>query len=294
MLYHFRLIDHFTGKAPLNLPFFLHRSLTKVCNKVKAKPHSIKNVLCHFGLIKMIILEELRQKERTWQHFVFWEGFETQTQPKNENKKAGKKQPTPQSISRRRRALPKSLEEKKSSSKPKKAKKKLDFKTNPEQSTVKKENVLNLPYTDSDTKPEKDDEILAIKSLEHFMEPAQDLEVFTSFEEGGTSRKKKTDDSRLIKKLRKKIKQHKVLERVIKERYEILSKNFVETDKAFERLALKTVREKKRKKKILADKNRFLRIARCLKIKNKSLKAKLVASTPLKLLAETIGNLVED
>jgi hypothetical protein len=43
----------------------------------------------------MIILEELRQKERTWQHFVFWEGFETQTQPKNEKKKAGKKQPTP-------------------------------------------------------------------------------------------------------------------------------------------------------------------------------------------------------
>jgi hypothetical protein len=126
------------------------------------------------------------------------------------------------------------------------------------------------------------------------MEPAQDLEVFTSFGEGGTSRKKKTNDSRLIKKLRKKIKQHKVLERVIKERYEILSKNFAETNKAFKRLALKRVREKKRKKKILADKNRFLRIARCLKIKNKSLKAKLVASTPLKLLAETTGNLVED
>ena len=66
------------------------------------------------------------------------------------------------------------------------------------------------------------------------------------------------------------------------------------TDKDFERLALKRVREKKRKKKILADKNRFLRIARCLKIKNKSLKEKLATSSPLKLLAETIGNLAED
>jgi hypothetical protein len=97
----------------------------------------------------MIILEELRQRKRTWQHFLFWEGFETQTQPTNEKKKASKKQPAPQSISKRRRALPKSPEEKKSSMKPKKVKKKLDFETNPEQSTIKKVNVLNLPYTNS-------------------------------------------------------------------------------------------------------------------------------------------------
>jgi hypothetical protein len=30
MLYHFKLLDHFTGKTLLNLPFFLHKSLTKV------------------------------------------------------------------------------------------------------------------------------------------------------------------------------------------------------------------------------------------------------------------------
>jgi hypothetical protein len=100
MLYHFRLLDHFTGKVLLNFPFFLHRSLTKVCNRIRAEPFSIKNALCHYGLIKMIILEELRQRKRTWQHFLFWEGFETQTQPMNEKKKAGKKQPTPQSSSR--------------------------------------------------------------------------------------------------------------------------------------------------------------------------------------------------
>jgi hypothetical protein len=170
----------------------------------------------------------------------------------------------------------------------------LDFKTNPEQSTVKKANVLNFLYTDSNTEPKKDDEILDLESPEHSMEPAQYFEVFTSFEEGGTSRKKKTGDSKLSKNLRKKIKQHKVMESVIKERYEILSKNFVETYRDFERLALKTKREKKQKKKIIADKNRLLRIARCLKIKNKILKEKLVASSPLKLLAETTGNLDED
>ena len=120
----------------------------------------------------MIILEELKWRERTWQHFLFWEGFETQTQPINENKKAGKKQSTPQSISRRRRALPKPPEDKNSSIKPKKAKKKLDFETNSEQSTVKKTNVLNFPYTDSDTKLEKEDESPAIKITEYSMEIA--------------------------------------------------------------------------------------------------------------------------
>jgi hypothetical protein len=202
MLYHFRLLDHFTGKVLLNLPLFLHKILTKVCNRIRAEPFNIKNALCHYGLIKMIILEELRQRKRTWQHFLFWEGFETQTQPINEKKNAGKKQPTPQSSSKRRRALPKSPEEKKSSMKPKKVKKKLDFETNPEQSIVKKVNVLNLPYIDSNTEPEKDDESPAIKSPEHSMEPAQDFEVFTSKDEGETSRSKKSKKSQKIKELK--------------------------------------------------------------------------------------------
>jgi hypothetical protein len=95
MLYHFNLLDHFTGKTLLNLPFFLHKSLTKVCKKIRDKPLSMKNTLCHFDLIKLIILEELRQRGRTWQHFLFWEGFETQTQPMNEQKRVGKRQLTP-------------------------------------------------------------------------------------------------------------------------------------------------------------------------------------------------------
>jgi hypothetical protein len=66
----------------------------------------MKNTLFHFGLIKLIILEEIRQKARTWQHFLFWEGFETQTQPMNEHKRARKRQLTPQRSSRKRRTLP--------------------------------------------------------------------------------------------------------------------------------------------------------------------------------------------
>jgi hypothetical protein len=37
MMYHFKLLDHFIGKTLLNLPFFLHKRLTKVCKKIRAQ-----------------------------------------------------------------------------------------------------------------------------------------------------------------------------------------------------------------------------------------------------------------
>jgi hypothetical protein len=291
MLYHFRLLDHFTGKILLNLPFFLHKSLTKVCKKIRAEPLSIKNALCHYGLIKMIILEELRRRERTWQHFLFWEGFETQTQPINEKKKAGKKQSTPQSSSRRRRALPKPPEDKNSSIKPKKAKKKLDFETNSEQSTVKKTNVLNFPYTDSDTEPEKEDESPAIKSPEYSMEIAQDYEAFTPRDEGETSRKKKSKKSQKIKELKEVIAQQEVLERVIKARYKALSENFAKTNASFEKLARESIKDKKKKKKITKDYNSLWWLAKRLKRKIKKLKEKINTHPDLQVLAQVAINL---
>ena len=73
-----------------------------------------------------------------------------------------------------------------------------------------------------------------------------------------------------------------------------MSKNFAKTDEALKRLALKRVKEKKHKKKVVKDNNRLWRIARCLKVKNKMLKAKLVTFTPLQMLAETTENLGVD
>jgi hypothetical protein len=77
-------MDHFTGKTPINLPYFLYHSLTKVCKRIRAQPLSMKTTLCHLGLIKLIILQELKQQGRSWEHFLFWEGFETQNQTANE------------------------------------------------------------------------------------------------------------------------------------------------------------------------------------------------------------------
>jgi len=65
MLYHFRILNHFTGKSPINMPFYLHRSLTKMAQSVQRKPRLIASRLFHQGLIKLIMLEELRLREMT-------------------------------------------------------------------------------------------------------------------------------------------------------------------------------------------------------------------------------------
>jgi hypothetical protein len=293
MMYHFKLLDHFTGKTLLNLPFFLHKSLTKVCKKIRAQPLSMKNTLCHFGLIKLIILEELRQKGRSWQHFLFWEGFETQTQPVNEQGKGGKKQLTPQSSSRKRRTLPGPPEDRISGVKSHRSKKRLNFETTTEslQPTEKRTNILNLPYTDSE--PEQEDESPVIKSPEHSTEFAQNYETFTHTEEGETSKSTKSKKTQKIKHLKEVIAQQEVLERVIKERYKKLSDNFAKTNAAFERLARESVKEKKRKQKITKDYNSLWWLAKRLKRKIRRLKQKQKQKShpDLKVLAQVVVNM---
>ena len=51
MIYHFKLMNHFTSKSPLNFPFYLHRSLGKMAHQVKSHPSKITGRLSHHGLI---------------------------------------------------------------------------------------------------------------------------------------------------------------------------------------------------------------------------------------------------
>jgi len=75
MLYQFRLILHFTGNTPLNMPFYLLKSLTKMDSKVQAKPQTTSNSLFHHGLIKLIVLEELGRRKKTLDYLLFWGEF---------------------------------------------------------------------------------------------------------------------------------------------------------------------------------------------------------------------------
>ena len=65
MIYHFKLMNHFTGRSPLNLPFYLHKSLTKMAHQVKSQATKIAGRLSHNGLITLIVLELLQRRNIT-------------------------------------------------------------------------------------------------------------------------------------------------------------------------------------------------------------------------------------
>src|SRR5713101_8430662 len=105
MIYHFKLMKHFTGKCPLNLPFYLHRSLGKMAHQVKAQPTKIADILSHHGLIQMLIQELLKRRNMAWPYFLFWNGFETGLQPEEKGKSHAEKYSTPRSGRRKRRTI---------------------------------------------------------------------------------------------------------------------------------------------------------------------------------------------
>jgi hypothetical protein len=158
MFYHFKLLNHFTGRAAINLPHYLHKALTKMARQVKVKPSKVASRLSHQGLITLIVKESLKRKEVDWNHFLFWNEFPTDLQQYNKGKKpAAKKSLTPKSSRRKRRAISPPKEQTESSSvKHKRAKMKLNFGKEGEQTEglAEGDNPLNLPYSDSE--PEQD------------------------------------------------------------------------------------------------------------------------------------------
>ena len=128
MIYHFKLMIHFIGKIPLNLPFYLHRSLEKMTHQVKAQPTKIPGRLYQHGLIQLLIQELMKRRSMAWKHFLFWNGFETGLQPEEKGKSPLKKSSTPRSGKRTRRDIsPTTVEQPPSSSKTKQVKRNLYF-----------------------------------------------------------------------------------------------------------------------------------------------------------------------
>jgi hypothetical protein len=181
---------------------------------------------------------------------------------------------------KRRDISPVAYEQDTPSSKPKEEKKKLDFNEDTEQAAPKKTNFLNFPYSDSYEELEKE-EVSVDENIEFSMEQAPKTEMFTSLEKGGTSSsKKKQNRSKKIKKLKEKIAQQEVLERVIKARYKTLSKNFIETSAVVEILALESINEKKKKKRIIKDNHKLWRLAKHLKKKVRLLRLQAMPLRP--------------
>jgi len=60
----------------MNLPFFHLKILTKMAKNVQSQPENKETSLFHIGLRKILVEEELRKKNHTWNHFLFLGGFE--------------------------------------------------------------------------------------------------------------------------------------------------------------------------------------------------------------------------
>ena len=84
-----------------------------------------------------------------------------------------------------------------------------------------------------------------------------------------------------------------MLERVIKTRYETLSKNFVEIHSALERLAHESIKENKKKEKIVKDYNSLWRVARDLKKKVRDLRSQAMSSKHQSQTHATLETLAE-
>ena len=62
MHYHFKLLNLFTGREIINLPYFLHKTLTKMSKQVQAKPTKLASRISHQGLITLLIKELLKKR----------------------------------------------------------------------------------------------------------------------------------------------------------------------------------------------------------------------------------------
>ena len=60
---HFRLLAHFEFGKLLNFPFYFWKSLGKMDSQVKKNVENPTHSLYHHGLIKMVILAELKKKK---------------------------------------------------------------------------------------------------------------------------------------------------------------------------------------------------------------------------------------
>jgi hypothetical protein len=75
--YHIRLLLHFTGKESMNLPFYIFKSIGNMSDRVQAKSKHVDTIVFHSGLIKILVLEELKKTNIDWEIFLAALGFHT-------------------------------------------------------------------------------------------------------------------------------------------------------------------------------------------------------------------------
>jgi hypothetical protein len=68
--YHIRLLLHFTGKDLMNMPYYLFISMGNMVDRVQAKSKVVDTSVFHSGLIRMLVMDELKKITLYWEQFI--------------------------------------------------------------------------------------------------------------------------------------------------------------------------------------------------------------------------------
>jgi hypothetical protein len=88
-IYHIRILMHLNGDYPLNMPYFLFKSLTKMSKRVQSLSTNAKNSLFHQVLIKTLVMSTLRELQKPWSWLM--QSLNPNTQSNKQKKGKGKK-----------------------------------------------------------------------------------------------------------------------------------------------------------------------------------------------------------
>ena len=76
----------------MNLPLFFLKILQKMSSRVKEHHDHTKKSVFHHGLIKLVISTVLQKREKTWEHFLFLSGFQTEKEEQSQKRQLDKGQ----------------------------------------------------------------------------------------------------------------------------------------------------------------------------------------------------------
>jgi hypothetical protein len=68
--YHIRLLLHFTSKDLVNIHVYLLISMGKMDDRVQSKSKDVDTSVFHSGLIRMLVMEELKKRNLSWEEFI--------------------------------------------------------------------------------------------------------------------------------------------------------------------------------------------------------------------------------
>jgi hypothetical protein len=78
----------------MNIPYYLLRSIGKMADRVQDKSKDVDSSLFHYGLIKMLVSEELGTKETSWENFLVTSHFKLDPTPTPQSQIAVSSSPT--------------------------------------------------------------------------------------------------------------------------------------------------------------------------------------------------------